>query len=204
MTEASAAIKRAESKEEKTRLQMQMMGEMRAAGYRPFRPILFAFVQIPFYITAFRAQSVLVQLRAEETAVGGALWFTDLHVPDATYGLPVLSSIMMLASFELGAEGIAEKYRRMFRLLMRTFAVVSIPLVGWLPAGTCVFILSHNILFRLLVALDARSGIPRVARAAGDAAQNHVWRAGAQHAAAAARDATLLQRRVGSHRGEAE
>lgn len=145
MAESSDAIKRAQSKEEKVRLQMQMMTEMRTAGFRPFRPILFALVQIPFYITAFRAQSVLVQLRAEETAVGGILWFTDLHVPDATYGLPVLSSILMLASFELGAEGIAEKYRRIFRILMRTFAVISVPLVGWLPAATCFFIVSHNV-----------------------------------------------------------
>jgi len=167
MTEITNAMKLAPTKEEKVAHQMKMMSVMRDAGFRPFRPLFIAFAQLPFYISAFRAQAVLIQVHAEEMATGGILWFTDLHARDPYYALPILSSVIMLTSFEIGSESIAEKYRTLFRVFMRGFAVVSVPLLGWLPAGTIVFILSHNI-FSLCWALlmrikpfRAAMGLPR-------------------------------------------
>lgn len=162
MTEITNAMKLATNKEDKVALQMKMMSTMKENGFKPFRPLLFAFMQLPFYFSFFRAQAVLIQVHAEEMATGGALWFVDLHSRDPYYALPIISSVIMLTSFEIGSESISEKYRGMFRVFMRFFAVASVPLLGWLPAGTMVFILSHNVfslVWALLMRIKAFRGV---------------------------------------------
>ncbi len=145
ITEFQTLIKNADSKEEKMAHQMRMMETMKKSGYKASRPLVFAFVQLPIFITAFRAQTLLIPLHADEMATGGLAWFTNLAYTDPYYALPLISSLFMLASMELGAEGIAEKHRRMFRFGMRGLCVVSVPLLAYLPTGSMLFILAHNI-----------------------------------------------------------
>lgn len=145
LAELQANGKTATTKEEKMALRLRMIDVMKSAGYKSALPVQLALVQIPLFFTAFRAQTVLIPLHADEMATGGMLWFTNLAYTDSTYALPILSSTIMLASMELGAEAIAEKHRALFRGVMRGLAVVSVPLLAYLPAGSMLFILAHNV-----------------------------------------------------------
>jgi len=145
MADFQARMKSALSKEESLAIRMKMVDTMRQSGASPWRPFLFILIQMPIFFTAFRAQTLLIPLHADEMATAGMLWFTNLAYTDATYALPLISSAVMLLSMELGAEGISEKHRAFFRNLMRGLAVITVPLLSFLPAGSLLFILAPNV-----------------------------------------------------------
>jgi hypothetical protein len=55
---------------------------------------------------------------------GGALWFTDLTLPDPHYVLPVLASLTFLATVELGAADGMDGQVRVY-LVARVFSASS-------------------------------------------------------------------------------
>jgi YidC/Oxa1 family membrane protein insertase len=69
---------------------------------------------------------------------GGALWFTDLTVADPTYALPIVSSLMFLATVELGAadgmQGQPPETLRKMKMAMRALAVIIVPVTMSMPA----------------------------------------------------------------------
>jgi YidC/Oxa1 family membrane protein insertase len=145
MADFQARMKTASTKEENLAIRMKMIDTMRQSGASPWRPFLFILIQMPLFFTAFRAQTLLIPLHADEMATAGMLWFTNLAYTDATFALPIISSAIMLLSMELGAEGVGEKHRALFRNLMRGLAVITVPLLSFLPAGSLLFILAHNV-----------------------------------------------------------
>eukprot|EP00960_Hanusia_phi_P003844 113256-Hanusia_phi.AAC.1 len=56
---------------------------------------------------------------------GGSMWFQDLSIVDPTYALPVIASLTMLATIELGGEtGQSMKDQQTsLKYIMRGFAV---------------------------------------------------------------------------------
>ena len=65
---------------------------------------------------------------------GGALWFPDLTVRDATYLLPLTSAGTMLLSMEIGARDMPDRSMAQ-KWLMRGLSIGIIPLTAHLPAG---------------------------------------------------------------------
>ena len=69
---------------------------------------------------------------------GGALWFTDLSIPDPIYGLPVLTAGMFWAMVELGAsdgmEGQDPKMINNMKMFMRFFTPLMVVMGSTLPA----------------------------------------------------------------------
>jgi len=84
---------------------------------------------------------------------GGALWFTDLTVADATYALPVLTSLTFLATVELGAadgmQGQSADMLKNLKNFMRGLAVVMVPFTASLPAVRLCCLCSQNDFVRL-------------------------------------------------------
>lgn len=69
---------------------------------------------------------------------GGALWFTDLSMPDPIFGLPVLTAGMFWAMVELGAsdgmEGQDPKMINNMKMFMRFFTPLMVIMGSTLPA----------------------------------------------------------------------
>ena len=69
---------------------------------------------------------------------GGALWFTDLSMPDPIYGLPVLTAGMFWAMVELGAsdgmEGQDPKMVNNMKMFMRFFTPLMVVMGSTIPA----------------------------------------------------------------------
>jgi YidC/Oxa1 family membrane protein insertase len=88
-------------------------------------------------------------------ATGGALWFTDLTVPDPLFILPVITCTSMFLLFEFGMEGSVDPRQGMApigRYLMRSLPFVMFLFVHNFPAATLLFWSTSN-LFTLSYAM---------------------------------------------------
>jgi YidC/Oxa1 family membrane protein insertase len=63
-------------------------------GYQQLLPFL-GFIQFPFMIGAFIGIRKMTMLPVPSMQMEGALWFTDLTVPDPTFIIPLLSGVTM-------------------------------------------------------------------------------------------------------------
>lgn len=112
--------------------------------HRTFLPII---GQMPIFITFFFTLTEM-GVSYPTMAEGGALWFTDLTLPDATYGLPVLTSLTFLAVVEAGGEAgqqqDGEQAKRM-KNVMRGMSLVMIPLTMAQPCSVFVYWITTNL-----------------------------------------------------------
>ena len=135
----------------------------------PGRSMIGILVQAPLFISFFFALRRMSETYPSFTN-GGALWFSDLSLVDPTYALPVIASLSMLASIELGGDtGQAMKQQQgSMKVFMRGFSVVMVPsviLMG-IPNGVFMYWITANffslsqVLLLRIPGLKAALGIP--------------------------------------------
>lgn len=115
-------------------------------------PILF---QAPMYASVFLLLRTLTGVPVEGLSTGGALWFTDLTVPDPYYILPLLTSSSMFMLFEFGLEGAVNPSQGMApmgRYLLRAMPFGLFFFIQGFPAATLLFWSTSN-LFTLAYAM---------------------------------------------------
>jgi YidC/Oxa1 family membrane protein insertase len=112
------------------------------------------FVQAPVFISFFIAIQRM-SAGVPSFATGGASWFTDLSVADATYALPLLSSLTFLLSVETNPPNGTEPQVGM-KWGMRALAAVMIPLTASFPQGVFVYWVTTNV-FSLFQATALRA-----------------------------------------------
>ena len=140
------------------------------------------FVQAPVFISFFIAIQRM-SAGVPSFATGGASWFTDLSAADATYALPLLSSLTFLASVETNPPNGTEPQPGM-KWGMRALAAVMIPLTASFPQGVFVYWVTTNV-FSLAQATALRA--PALKRLAGIPDVPVVVAAAAQPTAGSAR-----------------
>lgn len=64
---------------------------------------------------------------------GGALWFTDLTIPDPYYALPFLCSMMTLMVFEIAMKAVKQQNQQQILLLVRIFSLGSFFIASTFP-----------------------------------------------------------------------
>ncbi|KAM4709852.1 cytochrome c oxidase assembly protein COX18, mitochondrial [Discoglossus pictus] len=128
----------------------------------PFKASLLIWIQIPMWICvsfALRNFSLVgtdeaVQRQLED---GGALWFPDLTVPDATWILPVSLGIINLVIVEIFALRKTEltRFQKIITNFIRGVSVLMIPIAASVPSSMALYWfssscvgLTHNLLLR--------------------------------------------------------
>jgi len=144
----------------------------------PWKSFIGLAVQGPIFVSFFFA------LRHMATTYpsfkdGGTMWFQDLSIVDPTYMLPVIASLSMLATIELGGEtGQAMKDQQStMKFAMRGFAVAMVPLVimSGIPNGVFLYWIPSNVFSLLQVLLlkvpfmKSLLGFPKMPAAAATA-----------------------------------
>ena len=107
-------------------------------------PIL---IQAPMYASIFFLLRALTGIPAEGLATGGALWFTDLTIPDPYYILPIMTSTTMFLLLEYGLEGAVSPSQGMApigRYLMRALPFGLFFFIQSFPAATLLFWATSN------------------------------------------------------------
>jgi YidC/Oxa1 family membrane protein insertase len=128
-------------------LQAKHSGELRSSLVVPALGVLNAVV----LVSQFSAVSTLASEGVPSMARGGALWFPDLTVPDARYGLAAVCSALTLAMVEFG--GLTELGQTMpgaasggMRWFLRGMALLFLPAGAYVPAAVGVLWTSNAVL----------------------------------------------------------
>ena len=105
-------------------------------------------LQAPLFIGFFSALRSMAEAQVPSLTHGGALWFPDLTLADATYGLPVASAAIFLLTIELGAadgmQGQDPKIMGRMKTFMRLLAVAMVPLTASMPSGVFIYWATSN------------------------------------------------------------
>lgn len=72
----------------------------------PFKMLAMPFIQVPLFISFFIAIRRMAAVPVESMKTGGALWFTDLTVPDPYFALPFLACFSFMALIEVSGRGV--------------------------------------------------------------------------------------------------
>ncbi|KAG8746019.1 Mitochondrial inner membrane protein oxa1 [Ceratobasidium sp. 414] len=137
---------------------------MEEANASPFKGLLGPLVQMPVALSFFFGVRNICNAKLATLQQGGLGWFTDLTVADPTWVLPIMSSASMLILLETSAaetaQGAASHARNFFRVL----AIITIPIVSYLPSGVLVYFVTNGLFMLIQTGL---SKMPAVRRAYG-------------------------------------
>lgn len=146
MAKIQERLKNARGDEEKQAYANEMRGFMKKHGVNPIATFLPILAQMPIFMSFFFG----LQRMATDYPTfvdGGALWFTDLTVADATYGLPVLASATFLITIEMGGEAGQQQnpgQAKTMKNVMRVMAVGMVPLTMAMPSSVFMYWITSN------------------------------------------------------------
>ena len=140
---------------EAARYSNALMEFMREKKINPLKNMLVPLVQAPIFISFFIGLRQMANTPVESMRDGGLFWFTDLTVSDPYYLLPIITSITMLATIELGTDSAKMQHQNMaiLRYVFRALPFVIFPFTMSFPGGIVFYWTSSNIISLGQVAL---------------------------------------------------
>ncbi|KAG7400327.1 hypothetical protein PHYBOEH_006267 [Phytophthora boehmeriae] len=135
--------------------QAKYKGLMKKHGVNPLKSILTPMTQLPVFLGFFWGLQDISKY-FPEYAHEGVGWVQDLSVADPTMALPVISSALMVASIEVGGDGLAPEMKDKMKFGMRCFALVMVPLTMNFQSGIFVYWVTSN-MFTLTQSIIMRS-----------------------------------------------
>jgi len=113
---------------------------------KSMRSIVF---QAPLFLCMFAGLRHMAFAKIPSMTDGGALWFPDLTQSDPTYALPVLCSLVFLATVETGTADGMEGQNKLtlsrMKTFMRVLAVGMVPLTAQMPVVVFMYWITSNI-----------------------------------------------------------
>lgn len=100
MTEARQAGNAIDS----ARYAQEMVQFMKEKDVNPLKNMLVPMAQAPIFISFFMGLRQMANAPVESLREGGLFWFTDLTVCDQFYALPIITSITMFLTIEVGTD----------------------------------------------------------------------------------------------------
>lgn len=124
----------------------EMMLFMKEKGLNPLKNLLVPIAQAPLFISFFMGLRGMANCPVESMTYGGLWWFTDLTVPDQFFILPIITSLTMWATIEVGVDGgrLDSQNMHLMRYFLRAIPLVMIPFTINFPGAILVYWCSTN------------------------------------------------------------
>ncbi|EAT41659.1 AAEL006734-PA [Aedes aegypti] len=125
MTEARQAGNSIDS----ARYAQEMVAFMKEKNLNPLKNMLVPLAQAPIFISFFMGLRQMANTPVESMREGGLFWFTDLTVCDQFYALPIITSITMFLTIELGTDSarMSAQNMQMVRYVLRAMPLFIFP-----------------------------------------------------------------------------
>lgn len=125
MTEARQAGNSIDS----ARYAQEMVAFMKEKNLNPLKNMLVPLAQAPIFISFFMGLRQMANTPVDSMREGGLFWFTDLTVCDPFYALPVITSITMFLTIELGTDSarMSAQNMQMVRYVLRAMPLFVFP-----------------------------------------------------------------------------
>jgi len=157
----------------------ELSGLFKKHNCSPGRSMIGVVVQAPLFISFFFALRKMSETYPS-FQTGGMMWFTDLSLADPSYVLPVIASMTMLASIELGADTgqSMQQQQGNMKMMFRGLSIFMVPcvIIGGIPNGVFMYWITANsfslcqVLLLKIPGLKEALGIPDMAKITADQA----------------------------------
>nr|XP_053650740.1 LOW QUALITY PROTEIN: mitochondrial inner membrane protein OXA1L-like [Cherax quadricarinatus] len=129
------------------RYSQEMVEFMKEKEINPMKNLIVPLAQAPVFISVFLALRRLANLPLDSFQTGGLFWFMDLNVCDPYYLLPVITSLTMLATIELGADGakLSSQNMHLMKYFLRLLPFLIFPFTMNFPAAVLCYWVSTNV-----------------------------------------------------------
>jgi YidC/Oxa1 family membrane protein insertase len=111
----------------------------------PFKSLLFPLAQMPLFISFFIGLKSMPEFL--DVTTGGALWFTDLSIPDSSLALPIVTAATFLCMLEIGADGMNTMQgdqKKMMVMVFRGLGVLMVPMTMSMPQSVFMYWVTNN------------------------------------------------------------
>jgi len=95
--------------------------------------IIILMFQAPVFISFFFALRKMANLPVESLKDGGFLWLKDLTVHDPYYIMPIITSVTMFITIELGTDGTNIHAMGIMRYVLRALPFIVLPFMLHFP-----------------------------------------------------------------------
>jgi len=130
---------------------------MRDKDINPLKSLLVPMAQMPIFVSVFFGLRKMANLPLMSMKDGGIFWFTDLTVADPFYMLPLITSLTLAATIEVGAEGGKTGIgpnAHLVKYFLRAMPIIVFPLTFKFPAAIlCYWVCSNFIALGQVVIL---------------------------------------------------
>ncbi|OXU26812.1 hypothetical protein TSAR_005043 [Trichomalopsis sarcophagae] len=114
---------------EAARLSHELYEFMKQKGVSPIKNAALPLLQAPVFLSFFWALRGMVQAPVESMKEGGLWWFTDLTVPDPYYLLPIITSMTLAATIEMGTDAVRVQSLGIMRYVIRASPYIMFPFI---------------------------------------------------------------------------
>lgn len=131
---------------EVARYSHELMKFMKEKGLNPFKNMIVPLAQMPIFISFFMALREMANVPIESLRSGGLFWFTDLTVPDQYYLMPVITSLTLLATIELGTDSakLSAQNMQTMKYVLRALPFIIFPFTINFPGVILCYWVSSN------------------------------------------------------------
>ncbi|XP_012280584.1 mitochondrial inner membrane protein OXA1L [Orussus abietinus] len=128
------------------RYSQEMYAFMNEKKINPVMNMLPSIAQIPVFLSIFTALRGMQEAPVESMRQGGLWWFPDLTVPDPYYILPVITSVTLWITIEVGVDTARLETLGMIKYLLRALPFIVLPFsVNFSGAILCYWVSSNFI-----------------------------------------------------------
>ncbi|XP_045463434.1 mitochondrial inner membrane protein OXA1L isoform X2 [Harmonia axyridis] len=131
---------------EAAKYSQEMMIFMKEKGVNPLKNMIVPMAQMPVFISFFMSLRQMANIPVESLKTGGMLWFTDLTLPDQFYILPIVTSVTLWATIELGADSakLSTQNLQTMKYVLRALPLIVFPFTVNFPGAVLVYWTTSN------------------------------------------------------------
>ncbi|KMQ94442.1 mitochondrial inner membrane protein oxa1l [Lasius niger] len=129
---------------ESARAATELMQYMKKSDVSVLRNFIVPLVQAPVFLSFFLALRGMANAPVESLKHGGFWWLQDLTIHDPYYIMPIVTSVTMYITIELGADGTDLKTMGMLRYVLRALPFVILPFMIHFPGAILTYWASAN------------------------------------------------------------
>ncbi|KAG5310842.1 OXA1L protein, partial [Acromyrmex insinuator] len=142
----------------------EMMKYMKTNKISFTQNVMMPLVQAPVFISFFFALRKMANLPVESLKDGGFLWLKDLTVYDPYYIMPIITSVTMFITIELGTDGTNIYAMGVMRYVLRALPFVALPFMLHFPGTILTYWVATNTVSLIQTGFLK---IPRIKKALG-------------------------------------
>lgn len=128
------------------RYSQELVQLMTSKKVNPLKNMLVPLAQAPIFLSYFIGLRRMVNAPVESLQTGGMLWFTDLTVVDPYYLLPLITCTTLMATVQLGVDGMNVNMSNghLVKYALRAMPVIIFPFIMNFPAALVVYWSTSN------------------------------------------------------------